>query len=1738
MTGTTGDPGSVSFGISAGEDRLLVVLVACYDSGFSTGQTFSAAYGGQSLTTAHLQNDGGRQTWIGYLNESGITGRSNDTVEVSVTGTHTAVRAHIASYENVDQTSPILNHTGQYSIGITTSLGTLNVNEGGYGIYGWASNGYRESDDESYTEHGESGISNFGYGVASKAFASVTTTNPVITWSVSNTKSVSFITLNPECDGGNNPPVITSDGGGSTATVHADEDQTAVTTVSATDPDAGDILTYSIIGGADQSDFSIGSSSGILTFNSAPDYESPTDANTDGTYEVTVQVTDDDASPLTDTQAISVIVDDVNPPAPTLVSPANGVTIDTTTPTLDWDPVTGIGDVTYSVRWDDENTFSGGPPTTAVGSNTDYTIPSGLAAGTWYWQVQAYDDSGGSGWSSYWSFTIPSPPAPTLVSPANGVTIADTTPTLDWDPVTGIGDVTYSVRWDDENTFSGGPPTAGVGSNTDYTIPSGLAVGTWYWQVQAYDDSGGSGWSSYWSFTISSPPAPTLVSPANGTTTSDNTVDLDWEGDTEFYQVQVDNDSDFSSIAYGFSSTTSSSATTTPLATDTYYWHVRVWVDSSWGPWSETWTFTVIPNDTTDPMVTINQAAAQDDPTNASPINFTVVFSEVVTDFATGDVSLSGTAGATTATVTGSGTTYNVAVSGMTGDGTVIATIAADQAHDAASNGNEASTSTDNTVTYDTTAPDTIIDSGPANPTNSTSASFTFHGTDSGSGVASYECQLDSGGWTACTSPQNYTGLSEGIHTFEVQAIDYAGNTDATPASYTWEVDITAPGVTINQAGTQADPTSASPIDFTVLFSEPVTGFATGDVDLSGGTAPGTLVGTVTEISPNDGTTYNVAVSGMTGDGTIIATIPADAASDAASNGNEASYSTDNTVTYDTSGGNTPPVANPDNYGSTEDSTLTVGAPGVLANDTDVDVDTLSASLFTEPLHVISFTLNSDGSFTYVPDLNWSGIDSFTYRAFDGQDYSTTATATINVTSLNDEPSGADNTETTNEDTDYIFGTADFGFTDPNDSPPDSLYAVKITTLPSEGSLENSGTPVSAGDFVLASDISAGDLAFNPDLNENGSPYTSFTFQVQDDGGTSHMWDVDLDQSPNTMTINVTAVNDPPVAEDNYVGTLEDTPMTFAPCNFQFSDVEGDSRTAVEITSLPANGTLKYSGSTFSVPYQITEANVSNLTFEPASNEYGVYTTVPYEHYAYTTFGYRVEAGGSWSDNTATMHVSVWPVNDDPVAVDDYYSTDEDTLLPVPNPGVLANDSDVDGDSIHVTSIIPPLHGSWSVQIYGGFSYTPDSNYNGPDSFTYYISDGNGGTASATVHITVNPANDCPVIDCVSPETQTVQFSDLIQTITIVAHDVDNDLGELSLGYVPYGLSVDDSTPGTWIVSGQFMDDHAMDWIIGVTDGECETPAATITSLEECAIVRYDSHNPKSVEIDNADTMLDTNAEFTVHIKQDPDGYLGWALLAAGDVTMRIIPVGGGGPITMVQESHTDLSVFATGGTVSFTFTPPGDDLFVINTYIVEVTIDNDYYRACGGEDILAVYDPDVGTTGFGSFIWPEDDSDMAGGEAEFAYIMNYNKKGKNLRGSLLLIVRMDDGTIYRIKSNALYDLALDYNEIDEKGEFDWASFSGKCTYIGPDCEVDAYGNLKNEGGKEFVVYVKDYDADSTVSSAPDEFWFTVIGRSFTLDEDGDNTANEIVELGPNDDIIIPGRPSNNGGKGDFNRNK
>ncbi|HEV8654932.1 MAG TPA: Ig-like domain-containing protein, partial [Candidatus Limnocylindria bacterium] len=128
--------------------------------------------------------------------------------------------------------------------------------------------------------------------------------------------------------------------------------------------------------------------------------------------------------------------------------------------------------------------------------------------------------------------------------------------------------------------------------------------------------------------------------------------------------------------------------------------------DSLGGTWTSNPVTVTVANDTTPPTVSINQAAAQVDPTGASPITFTAVFSEAVSGFSASDVIIGGTAGGgKTTTVGGGPSTYSVAVSGMTTSGTVTASIAAGAAQDAAGNASTASTSTDNSVSFDATRP-------------------------------------------------------------------------------------------------------------------------------------------------------------------------------------------------------------------------------------------------------------------------------------------------------------------------------------------------------------------------------------------------------------------------------------------------------------------------------------------------------------------------------------------------------------------------------------------------------------------------------------------------------------------------------------------------------------------------------------------------------------------------------------------------------------------------------------------------------------------------------------------------------------------------------------------------------------------------------------------------------------------------------------------------------------------------
>jgi hypothetical protein len=338
--------------------------------------------------------------------------------------------------------------------------------------------------------------------------------------------------------------------------------------------------------------------------------------------------------------------------------------------------------------------------------------------------------------------------------------------------------------------------------------------------------------------------------------------------------------------------------------------------------------------DNVPPTVTINQAGGQADPTNASPILFTVVFSESVTGFDGADVSLAGsTLSGLSASVSGSGANYTVSVTGMDGVGTVVASIPAGSATDLAGNANAASTSTDNTVSFDNVPPTVTINQagGQADPTNASPILFTVVFSESVTGFDDADVSF-TGSTVGGTLVANVSG-SGASYTVSVTgmtstgnvvasvatnaASDAAGNlsTASTSTDNTVSFDSAAPTVTIDQAGGQADPTNASPILFTVVFSESVTGFDGGDVSFAGSTVGGTLVANVS----GSGASYTVSVSGMDGAGTVVASIPAGSAIDTAGNANVDSTSTDNTVTFD----NVPPSVTINQAAGQDDPTNT-----------------------------------------------------------------------------------------------------------------------------------------------------------------------------------------------------------------------------------------------------------------------------------------------------------------------------------------------------------------------------------------------------------------------------------------------------------------------------------------------------------------------------------------------------------------------------------------------------------------------------------------------------------------------------------------------------------------------------------------------------------------------------------------------------------------------------------------------
>lgn len=430
------------------------------------------------------------------------------------------------------------------------------------------------------------------------------------------------------------------------------------------------------------------------------------------------------------------------------------------------------------------------------------------------------------------------------------------------------------------------------------------------------------------------------------------------------------------------------------------------------------------------------------------------------------------------------------------------------------------------------------------------------------------------------------------------------------------------------------------------------------------------------------------------------------------------------TVTILVNAVNDAPVGVADSYTTLEDTLLTVDGsvafPSVLDNDADVENDILTAELLTTTTRGTLTFNEADGTFTYQPSLNLNGLDSFTYRTFDGDRYSAPVTVTINVTPDNDAPVAQDNNYTVEE------------------------RATLTVSVP--GVLGNDSDVDSATlTAVLVSTTANGSLT----LNANGSfTYTPNTGFLGNDTFTYRASDGSLTSAIATVTINVTDVNDPPTANPDSYTTLEDTQLVVPGAGLLPSLIANDtdpespnSALTASLVAGPSSGTL------------VLNPN-GTFTYTPALNVNGP-----------VTFTYRVSDGSLFSQPT-TVTINITPVNDAPVVTNKEILAVKD-IDDQPFTIVNATDTDVEGDNLTVvglsntstvsavTTLVTSNGGTVTIDGTKGVLYTPAVGFEGDDSFFYTVSDG---TAQVVARVDI--------------EVIAFRFTDVSGTVYV---DADND---------------------------------------------------------------------------------------------------------------------------------------------------------------------------------------------------------------------------------------------------------------------------------------------------------------------------------------------------------------------------
>ena len=396
---------------------------------------------------------------------------------------------------------------------------------------------------------------------------------------------------------------------------------------------------------------------------------------------------------------------------------------------------------------------------------------------------------------------------------------------------------------------------------------------------------------------------------------------------------------------------------------------------------------------------------------------------------------------------------------------------------------------------------------------------------------------------------------------------------------------------------------------------------------------------------------------------------------------------------------NTPPIAIDDIYSMVQNISITVPEPGILENDLDEEGKTLTVEKITDPLYG-SLELNSNGSFSYTPKINFVGLDSFTYKAFDGELYSESATVTIKVLSPETAPKAEND-----------LYTATSGI---------------LLKLKAPGILEN--------DQVMSGKTLTATLETNPlhgscSIEADGSlKYTSETEYTGKDFFKYTVSDGKITSSPGYVIINVT----PPLPAK--ITTTEDSYVVQKNKSFVLS-----APGLIQNDPLPENWPIE----------QITV----KLKTEPehgsvSIQKNGAFLYVPNKDYAgLDSFYYRVilTKGSSIvksQETKVSLKITTYTDTIPPFPVNDQYQTEINNSLDVPvEAGLLANDTFIDGN-ISVTLGETTTRGTLQLNPDGSFSYSPPNGELQNDSFTYFISYGENQTVPARVDIIINPSGN------------------------------------------------------------------------------------------------------------------------------------------------------------------------------------------------------------------------------------------------------------------------------------------------------------------------------------------------------------------------------------------------------------